>query len=75
MYTQDYDEVIVPIISKDKTFVKSRFGYEGRYRHKGDGANLTFLKGHSKYVHGNPENVIQYNGDGCAYEEYFTGNI
>lgn len=63
------------VISKDKTFVKSRFGCEGRYRHKGDGANLTFLDGHSKYVNGNPEKKIKYNSDGCAYEEYFTGNI
>ena len=63
------------VISKDKKYVKARFGCEGRFRHKGDGANLTFLDGHSKYVQGNPEKKIKYNADGCAYEEYFTGNI
>jgi prepilin-type N-terminal cleavage/methylation domain-containing protein/prepilin-type processing-associated H-X9-DG protein len=63
------------IIAKDRTYVKSRFGCEGRYRHKGEGANLTFLDGHSKYVTGNPEKKVKFNADGCAYEEYFTANL
>jgi len=61
------------VVSKDNTFVKSRYGCEGRYRHKGDGANLTFLDGHSKYVQGNPERAFSIDHKtGCAYETYFT---
>ncbi len=63
------------VISKDRTFVKSRFGCEGRFRHKSDGANLTFLDGHSKYVTGNPEKHTKTEASGCVYEEYFTANL
>jgi len=60
------------IISKDNKYVKSRYGCEGRYRHTSDGANLTFLDGHSKYVKGNPESHLKTDENGCRYEEFFT---
>jgi prepilin-type N-terminal cleavage/methylation domain-containing protein/prepilin-type processing-associated H-X9-DG protein len=56
--------------------VRSRFGCEGHYRHKGSGANLTFLDGHSKYVGGDPENDhLKALPNGCLYEEYFAYDI
>lgn len=55
--------------------VRSRFGCEGTFRHKNDGANLTFLDGHSKYVTGNPENHWKAMANGCYYEEYFAYDV
>ena len=53
--------------------VRSRFGCEGRYRHKDSGANLTFLDGHAKYVTGDPENDhLKTLSNGCKYEEFFA---
>lgn len=56
--------------------VRSRFGCEGKGRHKSDGANITFLDGHSKYIHGDPENDhLSYMANGCAYETYFAYDV
>ena len=56
--------------------VRSRFGCEGHYRHKGSGCNLTFLDGHAKYVIGDPENDhLKALPNGCLYEEYFAYDI
>ncbi|HLV80655.1 MAG TPA: DUF1559 domain-containing protein [Chthonomonadaceae bacterium] len=55
--------------------VRSRFGCEGTGRHKGSGANLTFLDGHSKYITGNPENHFAVLPNGCYYEEYFAYDV
>jgi prepilin-type N-terminal cleavage/methylation domain-containing protein/prepilin-type processing-associated H-X9-DG protein len=56
--------------------VRSRFGCEGHYRHKGSGANLTFLDGHSKYVTGDPENDhLKPLPNGCLYEEFFAYDV
>ena len=53
--------------------VRSRFGCEGRFRHKNSGANLTFLDGHAKYVTGDPENDhLKTLPNGCKYEEFFA---
>lgn len=64
---------------RPRVFVE--FGCEGRYRHKSDGSNFSFLDGHSKYIAGNPESHLLFdpadtsiNPDGCWYEAYFTAN-
>ncbi len=59
-------------ISKDKTYVVSKFGCEAQYRHGGDGGTFSFLDGHSKFLHGNPERFHSKDALGCVYETYFT---
>jgi len=61
------------VVTMDTGVVRSRFGCEGKARHKSNGACLTFLDGHSRYVLGDPENDhIKYAANGCAYEEFFA---
>jgi len=56
--------------------VRSRFGCEGKGRHKGNGANITFLDGHSKYILGDPENDhLSKMANGCSYETYFAYDV
>lgn len=59
-------------ISADYTRVASHVGCEGAGRHKSDGANVTFLDGHAKYVHGNPEGELAKDANGCLYEKNFA---
>lgn len=64
------------LVSRDGVYVRTRYGCEGQFRHKGSGANLTFLDGHSKYVQGNPEIVFDKESKfGCAYEKYFSYDL
>jgi len=58
-------------VNKTGTEVVSKFGCEAQYRHKGDGGSFSFLDGHSKYLKGNPEMILE-SKDGCTYEKYFT---
>lgn len=58
-------------LSRDGSRVVTKFGCEAQYRHKNDGGTFSFLDGHSKYLHGNPEEIIQQQ-DGCTFEKYFT---
>lgn len=59
-------------LSKDKTYVVTKFGCESQYRHKNDGGSFSFLDGHSKYLKGNPERLHSKDSTGCIYETYFT---
>lgn len=62
-------------ISSDYTRVASHVGCEGAGRHKGDGANVTFLDGHAKYAHGNPEAELGKDANGCQYEKFFAYDV
>jgi prepilin-type N-terminal cleavage/methylation domain-containing protein len=59
-------------INAGNTLVVTKFGCEAQFRHKGDGGDFTFLDGHSKYLHGNPEKIHATDASGCIYEKYFT---
>ncbi|WP_227624963.1 prepilin-type N-terminal cleavage/methylation domain-containing protein [Fimbriimonas ginsengisoli] len=54
------------------TRVVEKFGCESQFRHKSDGGSFTFLDGHSKYLHGNPEKFHTKDSSGCIFETYFT---
>ena len=58
-------------INRDRTRVVTKFGCEAQYRHRNDGGTFSFLDGHSKYLKGNPEEIVETK-DGCSYEKYFT---
>jgi len=58
-------------VSADKTYVVTKFGCEAQYRHKSDGGDFSFLDGHSKYLHGNPERIHTTDSQ-CTYETYFS---
>lgn len=59
-------------VNSDGTRVVAKFGCESQYRHKSDGGSFTFLDGHSKYLHGNPEKYHSRDASGCVFETYFT---
>jgi prepilin-type N-terminal cleavage/methylation domain-containing protein len=59
-------------VNADATRVVAKFGCEAQFRHKGDGGSFTFLDGHSKYLHGNPEKYHSKDANGCIFETYFT---
>jgi prepilin-type N-terminal cleavage/methylation domain-containing protein/prepilin-type processing-associated H-X9-DG protein len=60
-------------VRKDLTRVTVSFGCEGTYRHKGVGANYTFLDGHSKYFPNDPEfGYKAQDAQGCWYKKYFA---
>jgi len=62
-------------VRKDKSRVSVMFGCEGTFRHKGVGANYTFLDGHSKYIPNDPEfGYIDQDANGCHYKRYFAWN-
>ena len=62
-------------INSDYTRVASHVGCEGAGRHKGDGANVTFLDGHAKYIHANPEAELAKDANGCLYEKFFAYDV
>ena len=60
-------------VRKDLTRLSVTFGCEGTFRHKGKGANLGFLDGHSKYIPDDPEfGYIDQDAQGCYYKRYFA---
>ncbi|MGV3617878.1 MAG: prepilin-type N-terminal cleavage/methylation domain-containing protein [Fimbriimonas sp.] len=58
-------------VSRDGSRVVTKFGCEAQYRHRNDGGTFSFLDGHSKYLKGNPEEIVETR-DGCSFEKYFT---
>jgi len=48
------------------------FGCEGRFRHKGTGANYSFCDSHASYLPNNPERFLAATSGGCLYEKYFS---
>ena len=58
-------------VSGDKSYVVTKFGCEAQYRHKSDGGDFSFLDGHSKYLHGNPEKLHTTDSQ-CVFETYFS---
>ena len=60
-------------VRKDLSRLSVTFGCEGTFRHKGKGANLGFLDGHSKYIPNDPEfGYIDQDAQGCYYKRYFS---
>lgn len=62
-------------VRKDLTRVSVTFGCEGTYRHNNQGANYTFLDGHSKYFSTDPEfGYLAQDANSCWYKKFFAWN-